>query len=196
MKQILYIIGGPSGVGKTTLIKKLTKGKNLLISTGELYKFIINEKFKVRERNLNLIDWNKFDKHVFSLLLSRIKQESKKNIILDTHFAVNSPEGFLQGFSNDNLLKLASFLKNNNFKKIVCIYISAPAKDIYKRINLDKNRNRPFNEKQIKELLHFSKKYYNSFVSLLSENICTEKIEIVNNNLIEATFSFISITKE
>jgi len=196
MERIFYFVGGPSGVGKTTLIKKINKKRNLIISTGKIYKFIINKKFKIKEKNLNLLKWKNYEDSFFSLLCSKIKDETKKNVVLDTHFAVNSPTGFLSGFSEKNLLKLTSILKQNGFKKIYIIHILAPMEKIYQRIKLDKNRKRYFTREKIKELLFFSEKYFNLFEKNLSKNIKVEKIKISNNSLPKSISLFINVIEK
>ncbi|MBU4332249.1 AAA family ATPase [Patescibacteria group bacterium] len=83
--MILTIVGGASGVGKTSLLKQ-TNSKAKQVNTGTLFKkhMTLEKRDDVRKN-----DWSVYEKDVINDLSNFVLKSFRhdENIIIDTHFA-------------------------------------------------------------------------------------------------------------
>ena len=192
---IMIILSSPSGAGKTTLVKKISKDQNYIISIshttrkprtnevdGKDYIFISNEEFK------NLIRKNEFLEYakVFDNLYGSSKQsvinalDNGKNVIFDIDW---------QGASQIKEKKL-------NYKLITFFILPPSRKELFERL-----LNRDMNDKSIalermkqfdKDVLHWEEydyvvinqdldKCYNEIIGYLENTLKYDKSKIENH---------------
>lgn len=99
MKSRLFIIAGPSGVGKGTIIKELLNSNpNLCLSissttrkprinetNGINYFFLTEEEFKQNIKNNNFLEWAIYNNNYYGTSITQVKNaiENNKSIILE-----------------------------------------------------------------------------------------------------------------
>ena len=182
---IMIILSSPSGAGKTTLVKKISKDQNYIISIshttrkprtnevdGKDYIFISNEEFK------NLIRKNEFLEYakVFDNLYGSSKQsvinalDNGKNIIFDIDW---------QGASQIKEKKL-------NYKLITFFILPPSRKELFERL-----LNRDMNDKSIalERMKQFDKDvlkwedYDYAVINDDLESCYNEIVKIINSNI-------------
>ena len=182
---IMIILSSPSGAGKTTLVKKISKDQNYIISIshttrkprtnevdGKDYIFISNEEFK------NLIRKNEFLEYakVFDNLYGSSKQsvinalDNGKNIIFDIDW---------QGASQIKEKKL-------NYKLITFFILPPSRKELFERL-----LNRDMNDKSIalERMKQFDKDvlkwedYDYAVINDDLESCYNEIVKIINSNM-------------
>ncbi len=134
----IYIISGPSGVGKGTLVKALVENKNLNLEWGKTattrpqrkddpqaakHLYLSEKEFKEKIEAGEFVESNFFNNHYYGTLKSEI-ENAKTNLI----FEIDVNGGL-------NIKKLYP-------DKTVLIFITAPIKDIKKRLE-DRKANTP-----------------------------------------------------
>ena len=176
---IMIILSSPSGAGKTTLVKKISKDQNFIISIshttrkprtsevdGKDYIFISNEEFK------NLIRKNEFLEYakVFNNLYGSSKQsvikalDNGKNVIFDIDW---------QGASQIREKKL-------DYKLITFFILPPSRKELFERL-----LNRDMNDKSIalERMKQFDKdvlKWEDYDYTVINDELESCYIEIVN----------------
>ncbi len=182
---IMIILSSPSGAGKTTLVKKISKDQNYIISIshttrkprtnevdGKDYIFISNEEFK------NLIRKNEFLEYakVFDNLYGSSKQsvinalDNGKNVIFDIDW---------QGASQIKEKKL-------NYKLITFFILPPSRKELFERL-----LNRDMNDKSIalERMKQFDKDvlkwedYDYAVINDDLESCYNEIVKIINSNM-------------
>ncbi len=182
---IMIILSSPSGAGKTTLVKKISKEQNYIISIshttrkprtnevdGKDYIFISNEQFK------NLIRKNEFLEYakVFDNLYGSSKQivinalDNGKNVIFDIDW---------QGASQIKEKKL-------NYKLISFFILPPSRKELFERL-----LNRDMNDKSIalERMKQFDKDvlkwedYDYAVINDDLESCYSEIVNIINSNI-------------
>ena len=130
---VIVILSSPSGAGKTTLVKKISKRKNYRISVsyttrkprvnernGQDYYFINNSKFKRLIKEKKFLEYAKVFKNFYGSLRENVitKLEKGENIIFDIDW---------QGTNQIKNKKL--------IYKIITIFILPPSKkELFKRL--------------------------------------------------------------
>ena len=146
----MFILSSPSGAGKTTLVKKISKNKNFSVSishttrmprpkekNGKDYIFVSKNYFKKLIKKKEFIEHAKvFDNYYGSskrLIIEKLKQG--KNIVFDIDW-----QGTRQ-------------IKNKNLNyKLVTIFILPPSKkELLKRLTKRENKNMKTVKKRMKE---------------------------------------------
>ena len=146
----MFILSSPSGAGKTTLVKKISKNKNFSVSishttrlprpnekNGKDYFFVSKNYFKKLIKKKEFIEHAKvFDNYYGSskkLIIEKLKQG--KNIVFDIDW-----QGTRQ-------------IKNKNLNyKLVTIFILPPSKnELLKRLTKRENKNMKTVKKRMKE---------------------------------------------
>ena len=146
----MFILSSPSGAGKTTLVKKISKNKNFSVSishttrlprpkekNGKDYFFVSKNYFKKLIKKKEFIEHAKvFDNYYGSskrLIIEKLKQG--KNIVFDIDW-----QGTRQ-------------IKNKNLNyKLVTIFILPPSKkELLKRLTRRENKNMKTVKKRMKE---------------------------------------------
>ena len=142
---IMVILSSPSGAGKTTLVKLLSKNKNFHISVSHTtrkprfdeipnkdYYFVPHEKFEVLIKNEEFLEYAKVFNHLYGTTRTPVieKLEKSENVIFDIDW---------QG---------ADQIKNKKLDyKLVTFFILPPSKEVlFKRLS-----NRDMKDKLIVE---------------------------------------------
>ena len=180
---IMVILSSPSGAGKTTLVKLLSKNKNFHISISHTtrkprsnevqdqdYYFVSNEKFEKLINNEEFLEHARVFNHLYGTTITPVieKLEESKNVIFDIDW---------QG---------ADQIKNKKLNyKLITFFILPPSKEVL----LDRLSNRDMKDKLIadermkdfsRDVLH----WINYDYVIINDNLdeCYSKI----NNLIDA----------
>ena len=180
----MFILSSPSGAGKTTLVKKISKNKNFLISishttrlprpnevNGKDYHFITKNNFK------KLIKKEKFLEHakVFNNYYGSSKEiiieklEKGKNVIFDIDW-----QGTRQ-------------IRNKKLKyKLLTIYILPPSKkELLRRLNKREKKNLKTVKKRMKEFKKDLSRWKEYDFVVINDNLksCYKKImSIIKSN--------------
>ena len=180
---IMVILSSPSGAGKTTLVKLLSKNKNFNISTSHTtrkprlneipdqdYYFVDHKKFEQLIKNEEFLEYAKVFDHLYGTTRTPVIQKLEKgqNVIFDIDW---------QG---------ADLIKNKKLNyKLITFFVLPPSKQIL----LERLSNRDMKDKLIAEerMKEFSRDvlhWINYDYVVINENIdeCYSKI----SNLIDA----------
>lgn len=141
--MILTIVGGASGVGKTSLLKQ-TDSKAKQINTGTLFKkhMVLNKRDDVRKG-----DWSAYEPGVMNDLSNfvLISFQRGEDVIIDTHFAAkiygkNYRIGLKEKYLFDFGMFVFSIIKTDTLIQVVLI--TADPHALLNRRRLDKSRDR------------------------------------------------------
>lgn len=174
--MIIYVVGIP-GVGKTSIIKeakKYLKKDYEIVSVGDIMEDFLKEKGINRDeirKKLSLEEIQNLQIQVFEYIKKKYKN---KDIILDTHFIIETNNGFKAGI----VKKLAKILNPN-----AIIIIIADPLDILNRRIRDKTRNRDIDDYKIIEIQQNLTLYYSLQLMYEYDNIL--KIIINKENLLD-----------
>ena len=180
-KGILFVVSGPSGVGKGTVIKEvLSENPNISFSisattrspregekNGEHYYFISKEEFLSKIENDEFLEWSEHFENYYGTLKSHVyeKMESGKDIILDIE--VNGATSLLEQKT-----------------QAVYIFIAPPSLDILKERLLTRNSER---DEKIKKRIEraewemsFSGKYDYILINDILEKCVYDLKSIIN----------------
>ena len=179
----IFILSSPSGAGKTTLVKKISKNRNFTVSVshttrpprpfeknGKDYFFVSKNNFKKLIKKKEFLEHAKvFDNYYgSSKKLVSEKINKGKNIVFDIDW-----QGTRQ-------------IKNKNLKyKVLTIFILPPSKsELLKRLLKRENKNMKTVKKRMKEFKKDLLKWkeYDYVVINDKLNLCYRKImEIIQN---------------
>ncbi len=138
----VIVVTGIPGVGKTTVMKKAAEGLDIAFVTfGTVMVKIAKELGYVKNRDdmrkLTLKEQRELQ------VLSAKKVQSMKNVILDTHCTIKTPQGYMPGLPEWVITKL---------KPQSIVLVEADPKEIFNRRKKDTTRNRdPDTVEEIKE---------------------------------------------
>ena len=180
---IMVILSSPSGAGKTTLVKLLSKKKKFNISishttrkarTSEIpeqdYYFINNEKFEQLIKNEEFLEYAKVFNHFYGTTRTPVieKLEKSENVIFDIDW---------QG---------ADQIKNKKLNyKLITFFILPPSKKVlFERLSNRDMKDKLIVEERMKEFSRDVLHWINYDYVIINDNLndCYSKI----NNLIEA----------
>ena len=180
---IMVILSSPSGAGKTTLVKLLSKNKKFHISishttrkprSSELsnkdYFFVSHEKFKGLIKNEEFLEYAKVFNHLYGTTRTPVieKLEKGENVIFDIDW---------QG---------ADQIKNKKLNyKLVTFFILPPSKEVlFERLSNRDMKDKLIAEERMKEFSRDVLHWINYDYVIINDNLneCYSKI----NNLIEA----------
>ncbi len=183
---IMVILSSPSGAGKTTLVKILSKKKNFYISvshttrkprTTEIpdqdYYFVNNEKFERLIKNEEFLEYAKVFNHFYGTTRTPIieKLEKGKNVIFDIDW---------QG---------ADQIKNKKLNyKLITFFILPPSKEVlFERLSNRDMKDKLIVEERMKEFSRDVLHWINYDYVIINDDLdeCYSKIK----NLIEAEVS-------
>jgi len=163
-ENLIYIISGPSGVGKTTLLKKLFLKKEIKD------KFLLGISFTTRKKR----DGEEEGKDYFFVTKEKFKELENKGFFLETQEVLGdyygTPNYFLERAEKEGKhlilcidVKGGMYLKKQFRRgKIITIFISVPDKEeLYRRLqkrvekveNIEKRIN--LAEEELKFLKHY-----------------------------------------
>jgi|TARA_B110001450_G_scaffold30654_1_gene26726 guanylate kinase len=180
---IMVILSSPSGAGKTTLVKILSKKKNFYISVSHTtrkprptevpdqdYYFVNNEKFEKLIKNEEFLEYAKVFNHFYGTTRTPIieKLEKGKNVIFDIDW---------QG---------ADQIKNKKLNyKLITFFILPPSKEVlFERLSNRDMKDKLIVEERMKEFSRDVLHWINYDYVIINDNLeeCYSKIK----NLIEA----------
>jgi len=180
---IMVILSSPSGAGKTTLVKLLSKKKKFNISishttrkarTSEIleqdYYFINNEKFEQLIKNEEFLEYAKVFNHFYGTTRTPVieKLEKSENVIFDIDW---------QG---------ADQIKNKKLNyKLITFFILPPSKEIlFERLSNRDMKDKLIVEERMKEFSRDVLHWINYDYVIINDNLeeCYSKI----SNLIDA----------
>jgi len=183
---IMVILSSPSGAGKTTLVKLLSKNKNFQISVSHTtreprhnevpeldYYFINKEKFENLIKNEEFLEYAKVFNHLYGTTRTPVieKLEKGKNVIFDIDW---------QG---------ADQIKNKKLNyKLITFFILPPSKSVlFERLSNRDMKDKLIVEERMKEFSRDVLHWINYDYVIINDDLedCYSKI----NNLIEAEIS-------
>ncbi|MDA8537419.1 guanylate kinase [Candidatus Pelagibacter bacterium] len=183
---IMIILSSPSGAGKTTLVKLLSKNKNFHISishttrkprpseiTDKDYYFVNLEKFENLIKNEEFLEYAKVFNHFYGTTRTPVieKLEKGENVIFDIDW---------QG---------ADQIKNKGLNyKLITFFILPPSKKVlFERLSNRDMKDKLIAEERMKEFSRDVLHWINYDYVIVNDNLdeCYSKI----NNLIEAEIS-------
>ena len=179
----MVILSSPSGAGKTTLVKLLSKNKNFHISVSHTtrkprsnevqdqdYYFVSNEKFEKLINNEEFLEHARVFNHLYGTTITPVieKLEESKNVIFDIDW---------QG---------ADQIKNKKLNyKLITFFILPPSKEVlFERLSNRDMKDKLIVEERMKEFSRDVLHWINYDYVIINDNLeeCYSKI----NNLIDA----------
>jgi len=183
---IMVILSSPSGAGKTTLVKLLSKNKNFHISVSHTtrkprpneipeqdYYFVNDEKFEKLIKNEEFLEYAKVFSHLYGTTRTHVieKLEKGQNVVFDIDW---------QG---------ADQIKNKKLNyKLITFFILPPSKKVlFERLSNRDMKDKLIVEERMKEFSRDVLHWINYDYVVVNDNIgeCYLKI----NNLINAETS-------
>ena len=180
---IMVILSSPSGAGKTTLVKLLSKNKNFNISISHTtrkprpnevpnqdYYFVDHEKFEKLIKNEEFLEYAKVFSHFYGTTRTPVieKLEKGENVIFDIDW---------QG---------ADQIKNKRLNyKLITFFILPPSKEVlFERLSNRDMKDKLIVDERMKEFSRDVLHWINYDYVIINDNLneCYSKI----NNLIEA----------
>jgi len=180
---IMVILSSPSGAGKTTLVKLLSKNKNFQISVSHTtrkprpseipnqdYYFVNHEKFETLVKNEEFLEYAKVFNHYYGTTRTPVieKLEKGENVVFDIDW---------QG---------ADQIKNKKLNyKLITFFILPPSKEVlFERLSNRDMKDKLIAEERMKEFSRDVLHWINYDYVIINDNLdnCYSKI----NNLIEA----------
>ena len=180
---IMVILSSPSGAGKTTLVKLLSKNKKFHISTShttrkarpsevanEDYYFVDNKKFESLIKNEEFLEYARVFNHLYGTTRTPVieKLEKSENVIFDIDW---------QG---------ADQIKNKKLNyKLITFFILPPSKEVlFERLSNRDMKDKLIVEERMKEFSRDVLHWINYDYVIVNDNLdeCYSKI----NNLIDA----------
>tara|TARA_B110000008_G_scaffold253931_1_gene269537 strand:+ start:277 stop:909 length:633 start_codon:yes stop_codon:yes gene_type:complete len=180
---IMVILSSPSGAGKTTLVKLLSRNKNFKISTSHTtrkprlnevpdqdYYFVNNKKFQQLIKNEEFLEYAKVFDHLYGTTRTPVieRLEKGQNVIFDIDW---------QG---------ADLIKNKKLNyKLITFFVLPPSKEIlFERLSNRDMKDKLIAEERMKEFGRDVLHWINYDYVVINENIdeCYSKI----SNLIDA----------
>jgi guanylate kinase len=180
---IMVILSSPSGAGKTTLVKLLSKNKNFYISTSHTtreprssevadqdYYFINHKKFESLVKNEEFLEYARVFNHLYGTTRTPVieKLEKGENVIFDIDW---------QG---------ADQIKNKKLNyKLITFFILPPSKEVlFERLSNRDMKDKLIVEERMKEFSRDVLHWINYDYVIINDNLneCYSKI----SNLIDA----------
>jgi guanylate kinase len=180
---IMVILSSPSGAGKTTLVKLLSKNKNFYISVSHTtrkprhteiadkdYYFVNDEKFQKLLKNEEFLEYAKVFNHLYGTTRTPVieKLEKGENVIFDIDW---------QG---------ADQIKNKKLNyKLITFFILPPSKEVlFERLSNREMKDKLIVEERMKEFSRDVLHWINYDYVIINDNLdeCFSKI----SNLIDA----------
>ena len=180
---IMVILSSPSGAGKTTLVKLISKDKNFHISTSHTtrkarsnevadkdYYFVNHEKFEGLIKNEEFLEYARVFNHLYGTTRTRVieKLEKGENVIFDIDW---------QG---------ADQIKNKKLNyKLITFFILPPSKEVlFDRLSNRDMKDKLIAEERMKEFSRDVLHWINYDYVIVNDNldVCYSKI----SNLIDA----------
>jgi guanylate kinase len=180
---IMVILSSPSGAGKTTLVKLLSKNKNYCVSTSHTtrkprqvevadkdYYFVDQEKFEQLIKNEEFLEYAKVFSHLYGTTRTPVieKLEKGENVIFDIDW---------QG---------ADQIKNKKLNyKLITFFILPPSKEVlFERLSNRDMKDKLIVKERMKEFGRDVLHWINYDYVIVNDNLddCYSKI----NKLIEA----------
>ena len=180
---IMVVLSSPSGAGKTTLVKLLSKKKNFNISISyttrkprvneienQDYYFINNKKFQKLVKNEEFLEYAKVFHHLYGTKRTPVieKLEKGENVVFDIDW---------QG---------ADQIKNKKLNyKLITFFVLPPSKQVlFERLSSRDMKDKLIVEERMKEFSRDVLHWINYDYVVINDNLCECYSKI--NNLIDA----------
>ena len=180
---IMVVLSSPSGAGKTTLVKLLSKKKNFNISISHTtrkprvneienqdYYFVNNEKFQKLVKNEEFLEYAKVFNHLYGTTRTPVieKLEKGENVVFDIDW---------QG---------ADQIKNKKLNyKLITFFVLPPSKQVlFERLSSRDMKDKLIVEERMKEFSRDLLHWINYDYVVINDNLCECYSKI--NNLIDA----------
>ena len=180
---IMVVLSSPSGAGKTTLVKLLSKKKNFNISISHTtrkpkvneienqdYYFVNNEKFQKLVKNEEFLEYAKVFNHLYGTTRTPVieKLEKGENVVFDIDW---------QG---------ADQIKNKKLNyKLITFFVLPPSKQVlFERLLSRDMKDKLIVEERMKEFSRDLLHWINYDYVVINDNLCECYSKI--NNLIDA----------
>ena len=180
---IMIVLSSPSGAGKTTLVKLLSKKKNFNNSISHTtrkprvneienqdYYFINNEKFQKLVKNEEFLEYAKVFNHLYGTTRTPVieKLEKGENVVFDIDW---------QG---------ADQIKNKKLNyKLITFFVLPPSKQVlFERLSSRDMKDKLIVEERMKEFSRDVLHWINYDYVVINDNLCECYSKI--NNLIDA----------
>ncbi len=167
---VIVILSSPSGAGKTTLVKKISKRKNYKISisyttrkarinerNGKDYYFISNTQFKKLIKEKKFLEYAKVFKNYYGSLRENVitNLANGKNVIFDIDW---------QGTKQ---------IKNNKLNyKIITIFILPPSKkELFKRLLKREKKDKKIANERMKQFKDDVKHWKDYDFAVINDNV-------------------------
>lgn len=177
-KKIIWI-GGPKGVGKSTLIKKSIPHTTPVLHTGQLAidaekMYSKNPRWKKMplQRKLEIIN-----RYVSSTITKMLKENN--SIVLDSHFSFKGKPLV----PNSTLEKLT---KTPNVEFLL-VHLTASRREILLRLLADTEKSRSEVIKEVREDILLNKKFYEEYSSFLSKRKTVRSVTLWNKKIEETS---------
>jgi adenylate kinase len=120
-RQII-IIGGAGGVGKTSIVHNLielyaahSRRSILVFNTGDYFSELLGDSAPIARDQVKNTYWKKYEQEVTNLIIEDLHKLQNSSIyVLDTHFAANSPSGYMMGLGVKQIEYLAKEINSIN----------------------------------------------------------------------------------
>jgi guanylate kinase len=167
---IMVVLSSPSGAGKTTLVKLLSKNKNFHISVSHTtrkprsseiadkdYYFVTNEKFESLIKNEEFLEYAKVFDHLYGTTRTPVieKLEKSENVIFDIDW---------QG---------ADQIKNKRLNyKLITFFILPPSKEVlFERLSNRDMKDKLIAEERMKEFSRDVLHWINYDYVIINDNL-------------------------
>lgn len=177
----IIVVTGVPGIGKTTVMEKASRAKDIEIVNYGTVMFEIAKNFGIQKRD-----------EMRKLIPEKQREVQEKaadnihkmgSVILDTHCTIKTPRGYLPGLPEWVLKKI---------KPEVIVLVEATPQEIAGRRQKDKSRER---DKEIIEDIE-EHQMINRFTAIAYSTICRATVKIIynhDNRVDEAVIALISV---
>lgn len=179
----VIVVTGVPGIGKSTVMEKASKVKDIEIVNYGSVMFETAQKFGIRKRD----EMRKLDPEKQRMVQEKAAEKIHEmgDVILDTHCTIKTPKGYLPGLPEWVLKKL---------KPEVIVLVEATPQEIAGRRQKDKSRDR--DKEMIGEIEEHQ--MINRYTSMAYSTVCGATVRIINNHdnrVEEAAEALISVIK-
>ena len=147
----VIVIGGAPGVGKSTVLKEALKGLGVKVEIHNFGDVILEQSGATDRDTLRKMPIAEQKQHQKAAANWLAKEGKSKAIVVDTHFIVSTPGGYMPGMP----LHVLELLEPS-----LLVFVQCPARDLMKRRKSDETRSRDSeSEKELELFLEMNRSY-------------------------------------